>query len=199
MSARLFDVFLAIVVLALTAAGFVIAQFALALWVLAGLVAVATLAVWLWERRRQIPPPHSGIQTRDFSPVVVGDGNTVTVAHHAPIAPSRNLRMDELIDLRLGEGVGLIGRLKERLQATAIRDLQIAIRDWQKLCVASVKEADPDSAAMFESMAGGNYQPTWGEDAWLRESGSGRWKELSEARIERWMAALRHFHSAVSR
>lgn len=52
MAGQLFAVFLALLAFALTASGFLVAQYALLFWILAAAFGVASVGVWLWERRR---------------------------------------------------------------------------------------------------------------------------------------------------
>lgn len=82
MSARLFEILLVLLTLALTAAGFVIEEVALWLWILAALMGVATVATWLWERRHGPSSAISHTQsTGDQSPAinVPGSHNTITI------------------------------------------------------------------------------------------------------------------------
>lgn len=136
MSARLFDLLLVLLTLALTAAGFVIKEVALWLWILAAVVGVATVGTWLWERRLRPSPPNS--QTRlstrgDQSPAinVPGSHNTITIGPPAPTkadsgdsadAPGRRPRLSRLPDGRIVTEVFLdqLGRLfKEHTSAQA--------------------------------------------------------------------------------
>ena len=80
MSATLFNVFLAIGALALTAAGFVIGQFAVGMWILAALVGTATVVVWVWERGHRLslpPPPRVQTSTNRDATVIASGGDLV--------------------------------------------------------------------------------------------------------------------------
>jgi hypothetical protein len=108
MSLVLFEILLALLTLATAAAGFVNAQYATLLWVLAGVFAVATITVWWWERTHKQPRdrhasqigrasgPHSPVTNAGRDATVLSSGRDI-IFHAAPSA-SGDLTLEEIIE-----------------------------------------------------------------------------------------------------
>jgi len=197
MAGHLFSAFLAVLALALTAAGFVIEQFAWALWIVAAVLGVLTIVAFVWERNRV--RPQSATRTRastegDQSPAiaVTGDRNTVSVGL-PPISPAAKASgLDRLLDRRLGEGDALRERLAAmRVNSYAVNELIRDTLKWQKRCVRTVSRCASSQAASFKFKAG-PYQSLYGQPGWTKK---GNWRVPLEASLERWMAALLELHS----
>lgn len=186
MAGNLLSVFLAVLSIAVAAAGFVTPEFALWWWALAGALLIASLGAWLVERRRTPPqPPPSASTTGSQSPAISGDHNTVT--YDSP-APKTNASLDRAIDQLLAEGNALRDRLMSKVTWTMVDSLLRDTRAWQERCVDSV---GIERVAVFKAHAG-THQPLMGQSGWAI---SRNWRRPYEERLERWMRALTDLHS----
>lgn len=191
MAALILQVLLAVMALAFGAVGLVNQQFALFWWFLAAVLLCALIAAWAWERHRNSAVPTAPVKgpkastSGSYSPAVAisGDHNRVSIAPLRATSP----RLTEIIDHRLVEGDALRERLGERVTTQHVHDLLRDIQAWQRRCARTVRHCTGGEAA-FKSKAG-PFQPLFAEDGWNGRTGD--WRVNVEARLERWMAALR--------
>lgn len=190
MTGHFLTALLAVLTLALTAGGFVSADYALAFWIAAGLLAMATIVAWLWESGRG-KTPTSVSTSGSHSPAIVGDRNTVMYAPSPPVRPAQE-RLDKALDGLLSEGSAFRERLHERPTQATITNLLTDARDWQERGIQVVQEYAPDRREIFKASAG-TFQPLLGQPGWY--TGGGNWRRPYEERLERWISALSDLHS----